>query len=432
MRLSKKQRWSIKRSGENRLNLWEGAVRSSKTVASLMKFIQTLPYASVEGDVFLIGKTLDALKRNVINLILNYVGSDAKHFPGKRELHLWNRIIYTVGANDERAEGKIRGSTVSLAYGDEVTLWPESFFKMLDSRLSLDDSLFLGTTNSDNPMHYLKKDYLDRESELDFRSYHFALDDNPFISQKVKDTLRKNYIGLWFKRFILGLWCVAEGAIYDFFDEEENTLIRPPKADWFDATIDYGTGNPTVFLLMGNTLKKTNPHVWAEREYYYDSQKQQRQKTDSEYSKDLALFLSKSTRDIDSIVESLYGIDTLLDIRRERRKEIPLHNIFVDPSALSLKVQLAKDGFVGVRDANNEVLDGIRTKATMLKTGEYAICQACKHYIEEMYGYAWDPKAQQRGEDRPMKQHDHCQDAGRYFIYTRFGERKIDYSFFTK
>lgn len=433
MILSNKQKWSIKRSGENRLNLWEGSVRSSKTVASLIKFIQTIPYMSTKGEIFIIGKTLDALKRNVINLMINYVGDDCKHYPGKREVHLWNRILYTVGANDERAEGKIRGATIAGAYGDEVTLWPENFFKMLDSRLSLNESQFWGSTNSDNPMHYIKKDYMDREAELDFRSYHFALDDNPFVSQRVKDTLKKNYIGLWYKRFILGLWCVAEGAIYDFFDEKYHTLPRPPKADYFDISIDYGTSNPTVFLLMGNTFEMIKPYVWAEREYYYDSAKKQRQKTDSEYSKDLALFISESSSSYDSIVETMYGMEKLLDVRRDRKKDIPVHDIIVDPSALSMKNQLSRDGFYGVKDADNDILDGIRIKSTMLKNGDYAICQACTNYIEEMYAYAWDAKAQSRGEDKPIKTNDHAQDAGRYHLYTKYGnKRNVNYEFFNK
>ena len=176
-----KQRWSMKRATA-RLNIWEGSVRSGKTVATNTQFIKTLPKASKNGEIFLIGKTLDSLKRNIINPMYNLVGDDLVHYPGKREVHLWDRVIYTVGANDERAVGKIQGATIALCLGDEIALWPESFWVMLDSRLSLDTSQLLGTTNPDNPKHFLKKLYLDRKGELDLNSFHFKLDDNPFIS----------------------------------------------------------------------------------------------------------------------------------------------------------------------------------------------------------------------------------------------------------
>ena len=431
MILSSKQKWSIARSID-RLNIWEGSVRSTKTVGSTMRFIQAIPKASKDGDIFLIGKTLDSLKRNVIGPMGEYLGRDFMYFPGKREIHLWKRVIYTIGANDERAEGKIRGSTASLVYGDEVTLWPESFFKMLDSRMSLDDSIFFGTTNADNPNHYIKVDYLDRRAELDMAVFKFILDDNPFISDKVKNTLKKNYTGLWYRRFILGLWCVAEGAIHDFFDEALHTLKFPPKAAYFDVTIDYGTGNPTAMLLMGNRLTLENPYVWAEDEYYYDSKKQQKQKTDSEYSVDLFNFVGKYTSRFDKAYQKKFGIEKFFDLKQQRIKDTPFRNIYIDPSALSLKTQLKLDGFSGIREADNTVLDGVRTTSRMLKNNEFAICKACKNYIREMYAYVWDARAQEKGIDQPKKANDHSQDAGRYHIHTKYGSKRTNLKALTK
>ena len=431
MRLSNKQIWSILRSTA-RINIWHGSVRASKTYATLIKFIKLASLASKDGEIFLIGKTLDALKRNIITPLESMLGSDFVHKSGKRECHIWGRTIHTIGANDERSEGKIRGATVSLAYGDEITLWPENFFKMLDTRLSLIDSIFIGSTNPDNPNHYLKRDYLDRKGEIDLIDFHFVLDDNIFIPESVRENLKKNFTGLWYKRFILGMWCVAEGAIYDFFTEEECTLIRPPKADYYDIGIDYGTGNPTAFILTGNSFKRIKPFIWAEKEYYYDSKKQQRQKTDSEYSRDLINFVSSVSSTFDSIIESKYGMNKLLTIRSNRKKDVPLHDIFIDPSAASFKIQLKRDGISNIKDADNSVIDGIRTKSTMLKNGDYAICKCCKNYINEMYGYTWDSKAQDRGEDKPKKENDHCQDGGRYIIQTKFGKNQINYKNFSK
>lgn len=431
MEYSLKQKWSMARATA-RLNLWEGAVRASKTVATIGKFITHLPKAPKEGDIFLVGKTIDSLKRNIIIPLQMALGPDFQYYPGKRECHIWNRILYTIGANDERAEGKIRGATAALILGDEVTLWPESFFKMMDSRLSLDDSIFFGSTNADSPFHYLKKDYLDRIHLLNMRSFHFDMADNPFLSKSYIENISKNYVGLWYKRFVLGLWCMASGIIYDFFDEQENVLSKIPEADYYDIGIDYGTGNPTVFLLFGNSLQITNPHIWAEREYYYDSRIHQRQKTDREYADDFYYFVGKYSSSLDFIIERRFGMDKLLQVKSERVNDRPLHNTFIDPSAASFSLQLYQDGVPGIKDADNDVLPGIRTTASMLKKRAYAICEECKNYIKEFYGYIWSDKKQLEGKDEPVKANNHCQDAGRYVIFTKYGKQKIDYSIFSR
>jgi PBSX family phage terminase large subunit len=426
MKLFKKQRSSV-RNSKARLNIWEGSVRSGKTVASLIRFLRFLGRAP-KGEVFLIGKTLDTLKRNVINPLLDYVGNAAHHYPGKREFHIWDRVCWTVGANDERSEGKIRGSTTIGAYGDELTLWPESFFKMMLSRMSLEGAQFFGSTNPDNPNHYLKKDFLDRKAELDMWTDHFAIEDNTFLPKAYVEQLKKEYVGLWYKRFILGLWCAAEGAIYDFFDEDEHTIIsRPGPPEMWHIGIDYGTNNPAAFLIVGEH-SLLHPRYWAEDEYYYSGAEAQKQKTDSEYSEDFGKFISKYTSDFDSALEGLFGIEMLMDLKQERVIDKPVGNIFIDPSASSFRVQLTRDGFWGIRKANNSVLDGIRTVSRLLKNGDYAIHVRCKNNIKEKYGYMWDKRAQLRGEDKPTKVDDHLQDTERYILESLEGENRTDYA----
>jgi PBSX family phage terminase large subunit len=352
----------------------------------------------------LVGKTLDALRRNIINPLCDLLGNQAEYYPGKRELHIFNNIVYTVGANDERAEGKIRGSSIRKALGDELTLWPESFFKMLDSRLSFDESEFFGATNPDNPNHWLKRDYLDRAKDLDIFIGHFRIKDNPYLSSKYVEAISRNYVGLWYKRFILGLWVAAEGAIYDFFDEDEHTRVTFPEALYYDVGVDYGTGNPTAFLLFGNN-PMTKPKIWTEEEYYYDGRTSQAQKTDKQYSDDLQSFLKERL-----------GLHWRTKVRK----------IYLDPSAESFQVQLRQDGIGNVVHADNSVLDGIRTVARMLRSGEFAIGVKCKHLIAEMFGYVWDRLAQARGEDKPKKESDHCEDAMRYVVHSKFGQARVD------
>lgn len=401
--LSDKQKWSVRRATK-RLNIWHGAVRSGKTVGSIYKFLQFIG-DSPKGDLLLAGKTIDALKRNVINPLLDLVGSEGQYFPGKRILKLWNKDIYTVGASDERSEGKIRGSTIAGAYGDELTLWPESFFRMMLSRMSVEGAQFFGSTNPDNPNHWLKKGFMDRKGELDLSLFHFSLEDNPYLPKEYIDALKLEYTGLWYKRFILGLWCVAEGAIYDFFDENIHVLPRNrlPEATSYSVGYDYGTTNPTAFLLFGeNPL--TTPKIWAEKEFFWNPAKEKRQKTDGEFAKDFVKFIAPYKHKITGI----YG----------------------DPSAESFKLQLQRDGVTRLKDTNNDVLDGIRTVGSMLFYGQYAICEDCKNYVDEFFSYSWDEKAQVKGEDKPIKRFDHLQDAGRYPLHTKFGSKNYDISKF--
>jgi hypothetical protein len=196
---------------------------------------------------------------------------------------------------------------------------------------------------------------------------------------------------------------MAEGAVYDFFDEDIHTLQFLPPAESRHVAIDYGTGNPTCFLMFGINMN-VRPYVWCEREYYYDSSISGRQKTDAEYSKDLKDFLGKT---------------------------VP-NSIIVDPSAASFKVQLSRDGFIFVKDADNSVLDGIRTQARMLVDGDYAIYKGCRRTIQDYSAYMWDIKAQKRGEDKPLKQDDHTKDPERYLLHTLFGSDRLDYNLLTK
>jgi PBSX family phage terminase large subunit len=411
--LFRKQKFSYWNSNK-RLNIWEGSVRAGKTIASIWRWIKYIGNAP-KGDLVMTGKTNGSLYRNIIRPMYELLGDDM-HYASKhdsRVVELWGREIFCFGANDESAEGKIRGLTVAGGYGDEITLWPASYFKMHLSRMSVANAKFFGSTNPDNPNHWLKQEYLNRAGELDLRSFHFDIRDNRFLPPEFVAALMKEYVGLWFRRFIKGEWCVAEGAIYDFFEESMHCGYRHPKAKWHVVSIDYATGNPTSYGLYGIN-PNTRPKIWRERGYFWDSKKEGRQKTDTDYSNDMQTFLNWNGKG-------------------EGEKIVP-RKIYVDPSAGSFKLQLKKDGFHFVTDANNDVLDGIRTQAKMLQNGEYMIIrhksnQPC---IDEYYGYVWDDKATKRGEDKPLKTSDHTKDEERYVLHSEFGEEHLDYSILTR
>lgn len=412
--LFKKQKFSYW-NAKKRLNIWEGSVRSGKTHISIWTWIKFIGNAP-PGDLIMTGKTNGSLYRNIIKPMKNFLGDDMNYVSrhDSRLVELWDREIFCFGANDESAEGKIRGMTVAGAYGDEITLWPQSYFKMMLSRMSIAAAKFFGSTNPDNPQHWFKTDILNRRLELDCAIFKFLIDDNKFLPPEFIEALKKEYVGLWYRRFILGEWCVAEGAIYDFFDELLHCSYRHPKAQYHIASIDYGTGNPTSVGLYG-IHKLAKPRIWRERGYFWDSKKEGRQKTDSEYSADLKKFLNYD------------GLDGT-------RPTIIPRKILVDPSAASFKLQLKKDGFHGVTDADNSVIDGIRTQARMLKNGDYVIIknESNQPCIDEYYAYIWDVNAAKRGEDKPQKTGDHTKDEERYVLQTEFGNDLLDYGILTK
>ena len=376
-----------------RLNLWEGSVSSGKTVGSLVKWTDYTTNGP-EGPLLMIGKTERTLKRNVLDVIEAIVGErNYRLVQGSGECYIFDRLCYLAGANDERSLQKIQGITVAGCYGDEMTTWPESMYTMALSRIRVPGAQLFGTMNPEGPYHWMKVNVLDRAHELNLKKWHFTLDDNPFLDPQYVADLKAEYTGLWYKRYILGLWVLAEGAVYDMWDEAKHVIATHPTARDYYVAIDYGTNNPTVFGLFGVLGEK----CWMEREYYYDSTRSGRQKTDAEFSAAL----------------------------REWLGDVRPREIIVDPSALSFKTQLRRDGFAQVRDADNSVLDGIRTQATMLTAGRYHVCAECQNTIREYSGYVWDAKAQEKGEDKPLKQSDHAKDAERYFLHTIFGRGMV-------
>jgi len=386
--LSDKQLTSLHESNA-RINIWEGAVRSGKTYVSLWRWLKELTYGP-PGEYAMITRTYDTFKRNILPQLTRMIGSDARYYAGKREMIIFKKTLHIVGADDERAESKIRGSTFQGAYIDEISIIPESVIRMLISRCAMGQAKIFGTTNPDSPYHWLKKDFL--TDNPDVKSWKFTLDDNPELTQDEKDYLKRQYKGIWFQRFIEGKWVQAEGAIYDFFDTSLHIIDFPPgRAEFYICGIDYGTTNPCAFCLIGINRSKY-PNMWIEDIYYYDSRAKQRQKTDTEYADDFKRFIQGKA----------------------------IKAIYIDPSAASFKLELSKSGVQNLYDAENEVIDGIRLVSKFLSNGTLKVCRNCQELVKEIQGYIWDPKCKKTGVDKPLKERDHLCDAVRYAIFTHF------------
>lgn len=373
-----------------RLNVWEGAVRSGKTFTSILRFVEECA-TGPPGRFAMIGKTERTLKRNVVDELYSMLPRGAvDHNRGEGEIRIGTRRCYAYGANDERAETKLRGATLAGAYGDEITLWPESFFRMLLTRLSVPDARLIGTTNPDLPTHYLNRDFLKRADELGLVRLHFVLEDNPTLSDEYVESLKREFSppgSVWYRRYILGEWTLAEGVIWQAFNDRQHVVSTLPEiVEWWIG-VDYGTTNPFVALLIGLGV---DDRLYVAREWRHDSRKAHKQLTDVEYSQQLRDWIEPT-----GITPSRW---------------------FVDPSAASFHVQMWRDGVLNVQNANNDVEQGLRLVGSLIANDRVRFHESCAGLLDEIPSYVWDDKAAERGVEQPVKKDDHGPDALRYAL----------------
>lgn len=379
-------------------NIAHGAVRTGKTVCTFFRFLHAC-YECPDSQIYLVGHSSDTIYDNVVKLIFEtpefvMFKNLCSWSPGNRVLKFMDKTIKALGAKDEGAIGSFQGKTMSLCYCDEMTLYPQSIIEMIRSRLSKPHSMGFASMNPTYPDHILKKwiDLADSGDE-NYYALHFGLDDNPYVDETYKTMLKETSSGLFYKRNVLGLWCLAEGAIFDFFDLKIHVLSRAPcAAEYFIASIDYGISNAFACLIIGVSSGVTNQvgrRWWVEKEYYWDCKKEGRQKLNSELADDVQDFLDP------------YGV----------------RGIYIDPSALAMKLELQRRGMHLIA-ADNDVYTGIEKMTNEMAKGNLYVLNSCKNLIREIQNYVWDTKKSKQGEDEPVKKGDHAIDALRYAINT--------------
>lgn len=389
----------------------DGAIRSGKTLSMSLSFVMWA-MATFNGLNFaMCGKSIGSLRRNVVVTLKLMLRSRGYKAIDKRADNMLiiqkdqiENYFYLFGGKDESSQDLIQGITLAGVLFDEVALMPESFVNQATGRCSVDGSKFWFNCNPANPLHWFKVGWIDAikeeepEKHKDLLYLHFLMDDNLSLSEKIKARYRTMYAGVFYKRYIEGRWVSADGLIYDMFSEENIVkdadvpvgMIHHPNTRRY-ISIDYGTSNACVFLDIYDDGKK----VWILNEYYYSGKEKSKQKTDSEYADDLIAF---------------GGGEVIFNI--------------LDPSALSFKTELRKRG-LRIKDADNEVLDGIRVTSSLIASRRLLVHERCKRLLAELQGYIWDEKALQRGVEQPVKVNDHAADALRYYCKTIIHPRRL-------
>lgn len=398
--LSRKQLISVVES-EGRINLWEGAVRSGKTVASLLRWLIFVANAPRGGQLVMVGRTRDSLFRNVFAVLQDpaIFGSLTRliHYTnGAATATILGRTVHVLGANDAQSEPKVRGMTCAGAYVDEATVIPQVFFDQLVNRCSVKGAKIFATTNPGAPSHWLRQNYLLRAAETQLRAWHLVIDDNTFLDPEYVAWVKSTHFGLWYRRMVLGEWCLAEGAIWDSWDADRHVVdVLPSMARWMAVGVDYGTANPFAAVLLGYGVDN---RLYLASEYRHDSKKAQRQLTDAQYSAELRRWLAT--------------------YKHRDGEGVQPEWTYIDPSAASFITQLWSDQHQGVARAKNDVIDGIRSVGTALGSGLLSVHRSCTGLIDEIPGYAWDEKAAAKGDDKPVKVADHSCDAARYALHS--------------
>lgn len=369
----------------------DGSIRAGKTTAMALSYVLWAMDNFEEENFAFCGKTINSLRRNVIKQLKRILISRGfKYKEHRSENYITitfedvSNDFYLFGGKDEASQDLIQGITLAGVFFDEVALMPESFVNQAVGRCSVEGSKFWFNCNPDSPNHYFKKRWIDKLSEKNLIRIHFTMEDNPSLSKKTIERYKNLFVGVFFDRFILGLWVMAEGLIYSMY---EDCFQEPPdgQPEAECLSIDYGTMNAFAAIIWA----KYGATWYATNEYYYSGRDTGIQKTDEEYLNDLNEFIG-SRKNLETII---------------------------DPSAASFIALLRKSGRYSVKKADNAVLDGIRMTATALKTGKIKIAPWLVNWRDEAASYIWDEKA--TNEDAPVKEKDHLMDAMRYFVKTK-------------
>lgn len=366
----------------------DGAIRSGKTVFMMLSFVDDA-MRRYNGQRFAIcGKTVDSAVKNIITPYISLTYAQKKyHIQWRRSDKLLivsngqkTNVFEVFGGKDESSFMLIQGRTLAGVLIDEVALQPKSFVEQALARCSVTGSKFWFNCNPDSPQHWFYLDWVSHPERHNAIRLHFQLEDNPALDEKIIERYKSLYTGVFYQRYILGEWVVAEGLVYDF--KPKYITDEQPKGAEYYISVDYGTLNPFSAGLWSVTGDK----AVRIKEYYHDGRNTHHQKTDEEYC--------------DEIEKLAKGYE--------------VSQVLVDPSAASFIASLRKRG-IRVRQANNEVLDGIRRTASMLKNGNIKIHRSCTDSIREFGLYRWDEKST---EDKVIKENDHAMDEIRYFCNT--------------
>lgn len=371
----------------------DGSIRSGKTVSMTVGFV-LWSMSRFNGQSFAIcGKTIESLRRNVVTLMPQWLEGIFSVVERRSE----NKLIitadgktnyyYMFGGKDESSYTLVQGITLAGVLFDEVALMPRSFVEQAMARCSVDGSKFWFNCNPENPAHWFYIEWIKKAAERNILYLHFTMNDNLSLSDKIKARYEAMYSGVFYRRYILGLWVKAEGLVYPMFNRDAHIVRsvpeRSPRHRYYVA-VDYGTVNPFAAGLYDYSPSEQKAVMI--KELYYKG---------------------GSNNRVDN--EAYYKMLT------ELTGDYPIEYIIIDPSASSMIETIQKYGKYAVIKADNDVLNGIQDVTKFLNAGVLFFHKSCKNTFDEFETYSWDEDAV---DDTVIKENDHSMDQLRYFCRT--------------
>ena len=391
------------------INIAHGSVRSGKTIAATLRFLTFLGESPYQ-EFMISGKTRDTIERNVIRDLIKMIDGRVPYKYRKFDnyIEIEDKKVWLIGFSDEGATEKVRGMTIGGWYADEITSASKSTVEMAITRCSLDNAQMFWTMNPESPYHYIYTDYITNQELLNtgtVKVWHFTLDDNLHLSKRYIEELkrvnRKSQVS--YKRNILGEWVIAEGAIYDSFDTTRHVINYDPKCHELNITCDYGVSTVTTFGVLGYIKNPKGNKYYLVDETYYDAQEKGVAQSDSDRVNTIVMLQDK------------YNLGHK-------------NTIYLPHDAASLKAECKKDKRIRmkVRTYRPDTYEDILKIQNLFNNDQFFIHERCKNSITQAQTYSWDIKAQQRGEDKPLKINDHCPDMWRGGLFgPRLNRRKV-------
>lgn len=427
--LSPKQANSVAMSFRRKHALWVGAVGAGKTVSSLLSFLMAIADVPPGGLIVIVGNTIQSIERNVITplqdpALYGDIAKQVHHTTGSNRAVIMGRQVELIGASNALAVGRIRGSTIALAYVDEITLLTREFWEMLLTRLRVHDatganvSRLLGTTNPASKNHWLRTGWLKQQDATNSIGFHLTMDDNPTVTAEDRALYESMYAGLFYQRMILGRWTNAAGAVYDMWNPDTMTIPwsqLPPMSDLLCVGVDHGNTNPTSAIMLGVT-SEYDPTGWKPRPRLVLLDEWR-------YEPDEAAGRPRLT----NVQQSAALRGWMRQFHTPGTETLRPRHLFVDPAAADFRLQLTADRQPNA-PAVNDVLAGISSVSSLLGQGRLLIARpdvdddndgrGVNGWMKEVTEYAWDAKATTNGEDEVVKRNDHSMDAARYAVHS--------------
>ena len=430
--LSPKQANSVGMAFRRKHALWVGAVGAGKTVSSLLSFLMAINDVPPGGLIVIVGNTIQSIERNVIGplqdpALYGAIARQVHHTNGSNRVVIMGRQVELIGASNALAVGRIRGSTIALAYVDEMTLLTKDFWEMLLTRLRVHDasgqnvSRLLGTTNPASKNHWLRTGWLKQQDATNSIGFHLTMDDNPTVTAEERALYERMYAGLFYQRMILGRWTNATGAVYDMWDPDTMSIPwskLPPMQDLICVGVDHGNTNPTSAIMLGVTSEydakgwHPRPRLVLVDEWRYEPDE------------------GAGRPRLTNVQQSAALRGWMRQFHTPGSEVLRPRHLFVDPAAADFRLQLTADRMPNA-PANNDVLAGISSVSSLLQQGRLLVARpdveddndgrGVNGWLKEVTEYSWDAKQTKKGEDAVVKANDHSLDSGRYGVHSSRG-----------